>query len=1501
MDVSPVDIDPVRAKINLSMPAPKTNGQMHSIGEKIKILVKIDYPRVVERLTIDYGEPQNPDNILTEPIAIESSSPYTKEVLIVYQQPGDKRVTATIKLKENLKTADKKTTDTITIGKPPVIINHQIKCMPLQVSTGKACTLSVDVIEFGTMAYRWEKNGMESQDGQNKRLIISSMSRSNEGIYKCIALNNCGADTSKDMIISLTPAVKPVILDHPQSSTVTLNNPGRFSVRAHGIDLRYQWLRNGIDIVSATLPVYEIAKVPMQDNGARFKCLVQSGDQIAISNEAEMRVVEKDEEIKIIEQPTDVAVKIAHSTKFSLKVSGTNVSYQWHRGQDQIINGAQSSAYIIEKVAQSDNGMEFYCKASNSLGSVTSQKAKLSTINSFTVVYQGNGNNDGTVPVDGNSYETGAKATVLGNNGNLTKTGSTFAGWNTKPDGNGDQHAVGGTVTIGMENMFLYARWTTKGTYTVTYNGNGNTAGMVPVDGNNYESGSTAVVLGNTSSMTKTNATFIGWNTKADGSGVNYAVGNLLLIGTSNMTLYAVWNSCSTFTVTYDGNGSTSGTVPVDEKNYQTGASVTVLSNSNLIKQGATFVGWNTKVDGSGIDHAAGALFTMGSVNVVLYAKWSTKATYSVTYLGNGNTGGTAPVDENSYESGAAVIVKGNTGDLKKNGSTFSGWNTKGDGSGDTYTAGAGLTMGTEAVILYAKWSTKTTYTLTYLGNGNTAGKAPEDQNNYETGAQVTVQGNTGNLVKQNATFTGWNVKADGSGTPYTAGSKLTIGSENVVLFASWSVSQVYSVTYLGNGNTTGEPPVDNNKYEKGAKVTVKGNDRKMEKTASTFVGWNTKADGTGKEYTVGSTFIMEGEHLMLFAQWTTKQTYSVTYLGNGNTAGDPPVDDNKYETGQKVTVKGNEKSLEKTGSTFAGWNTKADGSGDNYAVGAIFTMSDAHVMLHAKWDAPSKFSITALSEGPGQIRPSGTISIEKGGSQSFDIVPSTAESEIVSVEVDGKDIGKAEKHLFTNISEDHTIKAIFRSKPKYKIEASTEGSGSIYPQGVQTVNHGEDISFRATPTSGWKLKAMRVDGKDEGSDLLYTFKQVTRDHQITAVFEEIPAHMIVATAEGPGRITPSGNVSVKDGRSQNFVITPTSSGQEIEAVFVDGSDVGKRESYLFENVTQDHTIKAVFKAKPSLTIEAVVSGSGSINPSGMVTVPYGGSATFRATPVAGWQFSAMMVDGNNAGNNPVYTFTNVTKNWHIRAHFDPIPTHTISASVGSGSGRITPSGTIRVDHGKSANFVAEPSNGWKVDALLVDGASVGPGPTYTFSNVTTDHDIKAIFVELPKHTINATAQGPGYIRPEGAITVSHGKSQNFSIYVQNDGAVLKDVRVDGQSVGTVSSYFFENVDRDHTIVAVFESKPTHIITASVVGTDGGAGSISPAGSVNVQHGQSITFTATPTSGSKIDAILVDGRNTGTGPSYTFSNVTTGHDIKAYFSKVSQTQTETNDPLKHKQ
>ena len=90
----------------------------------------------------------------------------------------------------------------------------------------------------------------------------------------------------------------------------------------------------------------------------------------------------------------------------------------------------------------------------------------------------------------------------------------------------------------------------------------------------------------------------------------------------------------------------------------------------------------------------------------------------TVTYDGNGSTGGAVPTDANSYAAGATVTVLGNTGSLVKLGATFAGWNTAADGSGTSYSPGNTFSIAA-SLSLYAQWVVVPAVTGSSVTGGN--------------------------------------------------------------------------------------------------------------------------------------------------------------------------------------------------------------------------------------------------------------------------------------------------------------------------------------------------------------------------------------------------------------------------------------------------------------------------------------------------------------------------------------------------------------------------------------------------------------------------------------------------------------------------------------------------------------------------------------------------------------------------------------------------------------
>ncbi|MDR2921335.1 MAG: InlB B-repeat-containing protein [Tannerella sp.] len=505
--------------------------------------------------------------------------------------------------------------------------------------------------------------------------------------------------------------------------------------------------------------------------------------------------------------------------------------------------------------------------------------------------------------------------------------------------------------------------------------------------------------------------------------------------------------------VTYDGNGNTSGTAPIDPLKYASGATVTTKLHGDLARTGGTdpivFAGWaptkitavltkTTAADTTTAFVREGNTFVITS-DTTMYAVWSTDTNgndipdifedgYGVTYDGNGHTSGTAPVDPVKYVSGASVTTKLH-GDLARTGGTdpivFAGWTPTQVTNVLTKTTAADTTTafvreGNTFVItgnttMYAVWSTDANgndipdifedgYSVTYDGNGNTSGTAPVDPLKYVSGASVTTKLH-GDLTRTGGTdpivFAGWTptpvtavltkTTAADTTTAFVREGNTFVITGNTTMYAVWSTDtngndvpdifeDGYSVTYDGNGNTSGTIPVDPLKYVSGASVTTQfhGDLARTGTPAILFAGWaptqvsNVLTPATASDTTTafvreGNTFVITGNTTM-YAVWSTdtngndipdifEDGYKVTYHANG-ASGTPPVDATTYLTRTSVTVKANS-SLTKTGALFIGWSFSAsplvvvlaDVPNDLTQPNATFTIT-ANTTLYAVWAA---------------------------------------------------------------------------------------------------------------------------------------------------------------------------------------------------------------------------------------------------------------------------------------------------------------------------------------------------------------------------------------------------------------------------------------------------------------------------------------------------------------------------------------------------------------------
>ena len=223
--------------------------------------------------------------------------------------------------------------------------------------------------------------------------------------------------------------------------------------------------------------------------------------------------------------------------------------------------------------------------------------------------------------------------------------------------------------------------------------------------------------------------------------------------------------------------------------------------------------------------------------------------------------------------------------------------------------------------------------------------------------------------------FAGWYENAECLGEPYDFSGK-TMPANNMILYAKW-VAPSYEVTFDLND---GEPAEGHeNEYDpqtvnKGAKANEPAD---PVREGYKFAGWTKN----------GSPFSFETqivENTKLTAQWISEASYTLTYDPNGGlesgSAAKPFQDEEKYIDGADAKLQSAPETWEapEDGMGFICWNTQADGKGQDYYPGDVYTMPNENVTLYAKWAPARKTTLTYDYKGGKDANgnPSDTVQI---------------------------------------------------------------------------------------------------------------------------------------------------------------------------------------------------------------------------------------------------------------------------------------------------------------------------------------------------------------------------------------------------------------------------------------------------------------------------------------------------------------------------------------------
>lgn len=229
--------------------------------------------------------------------------------------------------------------------------------------------------------------------------------------------------------------------------------------------------------------------------------------------------------------------------------------------------------------------------------------------------------------------------------------------------------------------------------------------------------------------------------------------------------------------------------------------------------------------------------------------------------------------------------------------------------------------------------------------------------------------------------------------------------------------------------------------------------------------------------------------------------------------------------------------------------------------------------------------TVTATAGAGGTINPSGTTTYNQGDTPTYSFTPECG-YEVASVTVNGSPVAVANSYTFSPLTASSSINVTFSLKAEVcnGIDDDCDGIIDNVPN-LEECQVCQDGSLQDLPVVTW-YQDSDGDGYgnqnvtissctqpagyvSNGSDCDDTNQNITNTCMAT----------ITATANAGGTISPSGSVSVANGATQVFTITPDC-GYEITDVLVNGASVGAVTSYTFTNVQSDQTIQVIFAQK---------------------------------------------------------------------------------------------------------------------------------------------------------------------------------------------------------------------------------------------------------------------------------------------------------------------------------
>lgn len=392
-----------------------------------------------------------------------------------------------------------------------------------------------------------------------------------------------------------------------------------------------------------------------------------------------------------------------------------------------------------------------------------------------------------------------------------------------------------------------------------------------------------------------------------------------------------------------------------------------------------------------------------------------------------------------------------------------------------------------------------------------------------------------------------------------------------------------------------------------------------------------------------------------------------------------------------------------------------------------------------------------------------------------------------------------------------------------------------------------------------------------------------------------VESYDITATAGEGGTITAEGladgKVSVTEGESATFTIT-ANDGYEVSDVKVDGTSVGKRTSYTFENVTAAHTIEATFAftkytAANPFEFPTTKGTTKTLEAEYATTITEACGATEWRCEVNSevWASNGKYINSLNK--------TSTGADSVAYAYNAPVAgTYKVTVTYRSGSDTnklawSEQDGKITADQVATPNSKVNNALQAKTVEFNMVVTTAGAG-TLVFTAPDGDSPQTDKFdIELVKLADEAdlTELQTAITNAEAILNAADKDKYSAAALVE-----LQELVNAGKQLTTASSQADVDAKKAEITAKIADIQTQFTITA----TAGNGGKIAPTGATNVYKGTSKAFTITPNDGYHVDSLTVDGTAVDVVTEYTFSDVTANHTIAVTFAKDAMTVAKEN-------